>query len=92
MQDEVTFLVKNTFFFIMGLLFDIQALNLQIIAIASFLSGLMVVSRTISYKTIQRLDPRYSEHLLAVSLMLPRGLIAGLAAFMPLRKALMFLT
>ena len=86
MQDEVTFLVKNIFFFIMGLLFDIQALNLRIIAIASVLSGLMVLSRAISYKTIQKLDPRYSQHLLAVSLMLPRGLTAGLAAFMPLEK------
>jgi NhaP-type Na+/H+ or K+/H+ antiporter len=86
MQDEVTFLVKNIFFFIMGLLFDMQALNIKIIAIASTLSGLMVLSRAISYKTIQKIDPRYSQHLLAVSLMLPRGLTAGLAAFMPLEK------
>jgi NhaP-type Na+/H+ or K+/H+ antiporter len=86
MQDEVTFLVKNIFFFIMGLLFDMQALNIQIIAIASTLSGLMVLSRAISYKTIQKIDSRYSQHLLAVSLMLPRGLTAGLAAFMPLEK------
>jgi cell volume regulation protein A len=86
MQDEVTFLVKNIFFFIMGLLFDIQALNIQVIIIASLLSCLMVLSRAISYKAIQKIDPRYSQHLLAVSLMLPRGLTAGLAAFMPLEK------
>lgn len=86
MQDEVTFLVKNIFFFIMGLLFDLKALNIRIIVIASVLSGLMVLSRGISYKTIQKLDPRYSQHLLAVSFMLPRGLTAGLAAFMPLER------
>lgn len=86
MQDEVSFLVKNIFFFIMGLLFDIQALNTYVITIAIVLSVLMVASRSISYRVIQKLDPRYSQHLLTVSLMLPRGLTAGLAAFMPLEK------
>ncbi|MBD3207803.1 hypothetical protein GF319_15845 [Candidatus Bathyarchaeota archaeon] len=86
MQDEVTFLVKNMFFFIMGLLFDIQAFNLRILGIAISLSILMVVSRAVSYRVLQKIDTRFDGSLLAVSLMLPRGLTAGLAAFMPLEK------
>lgn len=86
MQDEVSFLVKNIFFFIMGLLFDLKSLNAYVIVIALVLSGLMIVSRAISYRAIQTVDPRYNQHLLTVSFMLPRGLTAGLAAFMPLEK------
>lgn len=88
MQDEVTFLVKNIFFFMMGLMFDIGSVSVEVVLIVLSLMGLMVVSRMVSVGTISLIDKRYMRHLTEISLMLPRGLTAGLAAFMPLERGL----
>lgn len=88
MQDEVTFLVKNTFFFILGFMFDIKAANWTTLLVALALTGLMVISRWTSYKIIGFFDKRYVENALIVSLMVSRGLTAGLTAFMPLELGL----
>jgi cell volume regulation protein A len=88
MQDEVTFLVKNTFFFILGLMFNIEAVNGVTLLVALALTGLMVISRWTSYKIIGFFDKRYVENTLIVSLMVSRGLTAGLTAFMPMELGL----
>lgn len=88
MQDEVTFLVKNTFFFILGLMFNIEAVNGATLLVALALTGLMVISRWTSYKIIGFFDKRYVENTLIVSLMVSRGLTAGLTAFMPMELGL----
>jgi len=88
MQDEVTFLVKNTFFFVLGLMFNLEAVNGGTLLVALALTGLMVISRWTSYKIIGLFDERYVENALIVSLMVSRGLTAGLTAFMPLELGL----
>jgi cell volume regulation protein A len=88
MQDEITFLVKNTFFFILGLMFNPETVNGGTLFIALVLTGLMIVSRWTSYKIIGLYDNRYVENTLIVSLMVSRGLTAGLTAFMPLEMGL----
>lgn len=88
MQGEVTFLVKNTFFFLLGLMFNTQNVNEITVLIALVLTFLMIVSRWISYKFIGYFDNRYINHIWFVSLMVSRGLTAGLAAFMPIEQGL----
>jgi len=88
MQDEVTFLVKNTFFFVLGLMFNLEAVNGGTLLVALALTGLMIISRWTSYKIIGLFDERYVENALIVSLMVSRGLTAGLTAFMPLELGL----
>ncbi|MCB2171734.1 cation:proton antiporter [archaeon] len=88
MQDEVTFLVKNTFFFVLGLMFNLEAVNGGTLLVALALTGLMIISRWTSYKIIGLFDERYMENALIVSLMVSRGLTAGLTAFMPLELGL----
>jgi NhaP-type Na+/H+ or K+/H+ antiporter len=88
MQDEVTFLVKNTFFFILGLMFNLEAANTSTLFIALALTSLMIISRWMSYKIIGFYDKRYLENTLIVSLMVSRGLTAGLTALMPLQLGL----
>lgn len=88
MQKEVTFLVKNTFFLLLGLMFNIQTATSQTFVIALTLIVLMIVSRWISYKAIGLFDHRYIDHTLLVSLMVSRGLTAGLTAMMPSEQGL----
>lgn len=88
MQDEVSFLVKNTFFFILGLMFNIEAVKGSTLIIALVLTGLMIVSRWTSYKIIGFYDKRYTDNAMIVSLMVSRGLTAGLTAFMHVEQGL----
>jgi NhaP-type Na+/H+ or K+/H+ antiporter len=88
MQDEVSFLVKNTFFFILGLMFNLEAVKGSTLLIALVLTGLMILSRWTSYQIIGFYDKRYTENAMIVSLMVSRGLTAGLTAFMPLEQGL----
>jgi NhaP-type Na+/H+ or K+/H+ antiporter len=86
MQDEITFLVKNTFFFIMGLMFDVSKVSAITLLISIALTFLMIVSRWTSYKILGLIDKRYLENTIIVSLMVSRGLTAGITAFMPLEQ------
>jgi len=88
MQDEVSFLVKNTFFFILGLMFNLEAVKGSTLLIALVLTGLMIVSRWTSYQIIGFYDKRYTDNTMIVSLMVSRGLTAGLTAFMPVEQGL----
>jgi potassium/hydrogen antiporter len=88
MQDEVSFLVKNTFFFLLGVMFNIKTVTLRVLVIALVLTGLMIVSRWLSYKVIGVFDNRYVGDALIVSLMVSRGLTAGLTAFIPVEQGL----
>lgn len=88
MQDEVTFLVKNTFFFLLGLMFDLDSVSSHIVQVAIALTILMISSRWISYRIIGFIDERYDNYVMIVSLMVSRGLTAGLTAIMPTQKGL----
>ena len=88
MQDEVTFLVKNTFFFILGLMFNLETVTYNTLMIALVLTVLMIASRWISYKIIGFYDTRFNDHVVLVSLMVSRGLTAGITAFMPVEQGL----
>ncbi|MBN1683470.1 cation:proton antiporter [Candidatus Bathyarchaeota archaeon] len=88
MQDEITFFVKNIFFLIMGLLFDIRSFNNFILLISISLIVLMVLSRLICVIILGKIDSLYNKYIWKISLMLPRGLTAGLAAVMPIEKGI----
>ncbi|MCK4814398.1 cation:proton antiporter [bacterium] len=83
MQREISFVVKNLFFLIMGIMFDLKSLNWNVMILAILLMTLMAVSRIISVGLISQRDGRYWNDILIISLMLPRGVTASLAAFMP---------
>jgi len=88
MQKEVTFLVKNAFFLLLGMMFNIEAATGQTFVIAIILTCLMIASRWISYKAIGSYDNRYLDNALLVSVMVSRGLTAGLTALMPSAEGL----
>jgi len=85
-QTEIAFLAKNFFFFILGALFKIDVLSTFIFLVCLTLVVLMVITRFISSKIISSLDEKYKGQSTVISLMLPRGFTAILAAFMPMEK------
>lgn len=85
-QMEIAFLAKNFFFFILGALFQTSMLSWSLVFICVILIALMVISRYLSAKMITLIDTRYRGYEQIISLMLPRGFTAILAAFIPLER------
>lgn len=86
MQKEVSFVVKNLFFLVMGIMFDLKSLSWEITTIAVILMIIMALSRLISVGVFSFRDDKYWKDAITISLMLPRGVTASLAAFMPLEQ------
>ncbi len=87
-QGEMSFLAKNFFFFIMGILFDLSALNVFVLKVTFTLICLMVFSRLVSVGVLSIIDKKYLRDIVAIALMLPRGITASLAAFLPIEEGI----
>lgn len=87
-QQEISFLAKNLFFFVMGIMVNLEVMNTNVILISSLLIFLIFISRLLSSRLIAFLDSTYMRYLLTISLMLPRGLTASIASFMPLEMGI----
>lgn len=87
-QEEISFLAKNLFFFVMGILFDLSSLDGPLLWFTGMLIILIIVSRLISVRLVSFWNETYREYILPVSFMIPRGLTASLAAFIAVQKAL----
>lgn len=86
LQSEISFMVKNLFFFIMGILFNISALNNYIIVITVLIISIVIFSRLISAGIISSIDTSFKEYTIPISLIIPRGLTVGLAAFLTIES------
>jgi cell volume regulation protein A len=82
-QAEISFLAKNFFFFIMGILFNLRTLNQEVLIITLILIGTIFLSRLITVRFLGSIESRYLENILSIALMLPRGLTASIASYMP---------
>jgi NhaP-type Na+/H+ or K+/H+ antiporter len=85
-QTEIAFLAKNLFFFILGALFQSSMLSFFLVIVCLVLITLMIISRFVSARFITLIDTRYRGYERIISLMLPRGFTAILAAFIPLER------
>lgn len=88
MQREVSFVVKNLFFLVLGIMFDLNSLNVELVLISFFLMIIMAISRILSVGLISLQDRKYWNDVMIIALMLPRGVTASLAVFMPLEYGL----
>jgi len=81
-QTEMSFLAKNLFFFIMGIIFEVQKVSMNIVITSFGLIGSIFLSRYITAYLLSKLEPSYLEDILLIALMLPRGLTASLASYL----------
>jgi len=82
-QTEMSFLAKNLFFFIMGIIFEVQKVSMNIVITSFSLIGSIFISRYLTAYILAYFEPSYLEDVLVIALMLPRGLTASLASYLP---------
>lgn len=85
-HDEISSMVENLFFFAMGVLFSLDALNSYITWLTVLLIFIVILSRLMSAGIISVVDRDYRKYILPISLMVPRGLTVGLATFLTIES------
>jgi cell volume regulation protein A len=83
MGEEISFFLKTFFFVYLGLIFDLGSLSSYVLIICGLLVITLFSSRFLSSMVLSFLDSRYKKNWFIVSIMLPRGLLATLLAFLP---------
>ncbi len=72
-QTEMSFLAKNIFFFIMGILFDIRKVDVNLLKITATLIVTIFISRYLTARFLSRFESSYMENILVIALMLPEA-------------------
>lgn len=89
-QTEMSFLAKNIFFFIMGILFDIRKVDANLLKITATLIVIIFISRYLTARFLSRFESSYMKNILVIALMLPRGLTASIASYLPTGSQIVF--
>jgi len=82
-QINFSFFIKNFFFVYLGIIFDVENLNVTSVLIALGIIALMVISRYVSVRVAARFDPEFHQSATLMTLMIARGFTATFAALMP---------
>jgi len=83
-QIEVSFFVRTFFFVYMGLIISLPNVNLPVIFASAVLLVIMLASRFVGIRLLNRNFPDKHQNLLIIS-MLPRGLASAVLAFLPMQ-------
>jgi cell volume regulation protein A len=82
-QINFSFFIKNFFFVYLGIIFDVENLNVTSGLIALGIIALMVISRYVSVRVAARFDSEFKQSTTLMTLMIARGFTATFAALMP---------
>ncbi len=83
-QVEVTFFVRTFFFMFIGLMFNTEALNFEVVMMAWIIFIILIIARILGVKALVRSDKNISPFEQLIISMMPRGLAAAVLASMPL--------
>lgn len=83
-QVEVTFFVRTFFFMFIGLMFNTEALNFEVVMMAWIIFIILIIARILGVKALVRSDKNIAPFETLIISMMPRGLAAAVLASMPL--------
>jgi len=83
-QVEVTFFVRTFFFIFIGLMFNTDALNFEVVIMAWVIFIILIIARILGVKALARSDKNIAPFEQLIISMMPRGLAAAVLASMPL--------
>ena len=87
-QSAVSFFVNTFFFVYLGLLFELHALNEQILLVAAGLIFALYAGRAIAVYALTRANPSLKPDSRLLLWLVPRGLTAAVLAFLPANQGI----
>ncbi len=82
-QTDITFFLAASFFVLLGVTFDTAILQKVPITMIAGIIGLILLSRFLSSHILSSMDKRYSRYRWIITVMIPRGYVAAVLAFVP---------
>lgn len=80
--SDITFFIKTFFFVYLGIIFDITKLNMYLVVIAFSILALVIIVRFISSRILAIIDYNYSSDSFIISVIMPRGFVVTVVAFL----------
>jgi potassium/hydrogen antiporter len=87
-QSEIAFFVKSFFFVYLGIIFDSNSFNLELLGIATVLLLGIILPRLISVTFLTKFSSKYLQDSFLMKSMMARGLAAAVLATLPLAMGL----
>jgi cell volume regulation protein A len=88
-QLDFSFFIRTFFFVFLGMITNIEELNLSLIIVAVAIIFIMISTRYLGVMFMSLIEKQYKKHAFLISTMVPRGFVATLLAFLPLREGIM---
>jgi len=87
-KTDFGFFISSSFFVLLGIIFDPAIMNLELFMIAGGVLLIIIAARGASATMISADDKDLAKHKLLISLMIPRGYVAAVLAFVPLQQGI----
>ena len=87
-QTEISFFVKTFFFVYLGIIFNLNSLTPEIIALAVAVLLALFAARFIGTKALTALRPNLKKYSTLLTTMMPRGLAAAVLALIPANQGI----
>ncbi|MBI4440713.1 cation:proton antiporter [Candidatus Woesearchaeota archaeon] len=85
---NISFFVRTFFFVMLGITFNPSILDWNIFFHSLGLLALLVAARWVSAWGLAQLSPSFAPHRFLLTMMMPRGLVATVLAFLPLKEGI----
>lgn len=85
-QEDISFLVRVFFFVLIGAIFDLKNISPLIIVIVAIILLSILIVRFISLSVLVKIDRSFLPYSFIITTMIPRGFIATVLAFIPLKE------
>ena len=84
-QTEIhfSFIIKNFFFVYLGIIFDFEEININLLGVCGIILLIIYVSRYLSVRISALNEPTFKQHIPIMVAMVPRGFMAIFVALMP---------
>lgn len=87
-QTDMTFFLASSFFVLLGITFDPALLEKVSILVITAIIGIILLVRYVSASVLSMLEQAYSEYKMIITIMIPRGYVAAVLAFVPAQEGI----
>ena len=85
---NVSFLVSTFFFVMLGIIFKTEVLTWLTVFYSAILLALLVIARWIGAHVLTRFHQDLKQYTSLITMLMPRGLVASVLAFLPLKEGI----
>jgi NhaP-type Na+/H+ or K+/H+ antiporter len=87
-QTDFTFFISSFFFVLLGVTFDLALFDKVSVWLIGGIVGLIILTRFVAAAVLSKMDDVFSEYRNLIAIMIPRGYVAAVLAFVPAQEGI----